>query len=279
MIMKTNRLIRFILTTVLVIACFISLSSLKSYEADSLGSICESNDISQIVEEYLNKMRMSSFDETGSGFVIPEFAGYDPDVYNFQSFNDPGFRYCDVISLNVEEVTSKQYDFVIQRFGKGAWVNAEYKIERVKCPETDGHLYFYNTVSEHYISEEEYNEIRSGFYSDLSEGKGIDPIEFDALKAQTIEILLKSNDEHSDRVLTYPDVFEATASSMGYTAPVEIRSKDLYDYFIVYFTFDGRSETEYGECAFRIDISNKNGRFEICQGLKWNIPLIENGDV
>lgn len=235
MIMKSNRSIRFILTSVLTIACFISLSSLKSYEADSLGAIYESNDISQIVEEYLNKMRMSSFDETGSGFVIPEFAGYDPDVYNFQSFNDPGFRYCDVISLNVEEVTSKQYDFIIQRFGKGAWVNAEYKIERVKCPETDGHLYFYNTVSEHYISEEEYNEIRSGFYSDLSEGKGIDP--------------------------------------------VEIRSKDLYDYFIVYFTFDGRSETEYGECAFRIDISNKNGRFEICQGLKWNIPLIENGDV
>jgi len=140
MIMKTNRSIRFILTSVLVIACFISLSSLKSYEADSLGSIYESNDISQIVEEYLNKMRMSSFDETGFGFTIPEFAGYDPDVYNFQSFNDPGFRYCDVISLNVEEVTSKQYDFIIQRFGKGAWVNAEYKIERVKCPETDGRV-------------------------------------------------------------------------------------------------------------------------------------------
>ena len=232
-----------------------------------------------VVENYLAQMQNRSFSNVNKTGTMIEFAGYDPEAYSFQAFNDPDLRYTDVMSNDSTKIAARQYGFIVDRFGEDAWENATYKIVRVKCPETDGQLYYYDTLSDKYIDASEYIALKSAYYRKLSNGIGIEEEELNSIREQAQEIFVSRNGISNSEKITYEDIFESVALSNDHFPPVEIRSKELYDYYIVYFTFNDKNVTEFGETKFRIDICNKSGSFEICQGMRWDIPIVDNGDV
>jgi hypothetical protein len=65
------------------------------------------------------------------------------------------------------------------------------------------------------------------------------------------------------------------AKEQGYEPPLLINLIDVYDFYIVYLSFNGKDGTLNGENAFSIGIDNDTGNFGICYGIRWFVPLSE----
>ncbi|MHB1453246.1 MAG: hypothetical protein ACYCYM_04740 [Saccharofermentanales bacterium] len=149
-----------------------------------------------------------------------------------------------------------EYKFIIDRFGEDAWNRATYKIAKTKCSETDGQLYYYNTATGEPIDEPEYNAIMTDYYEDMQNGIGIDADKLAYLNEQAQNKYKMMQKETGVSSTTYFDAFLFMAISMDYCASIEIRFKDLYDCYQIFFSFNGTAGTEYGENGFNILIRN-----------------------
>ncbi|MFA5021366.1 MAG: M56 family metallopeptidase [Patescibacteria group bacterium] len=75
------------------------------------------------------------------------------------------------------------------------------------------------------------------------------------------------------KYLEYIGISQEDYETHGFPSPVNVVLVDAYEYYLVYFSFNGADSTADGENTFKISVGNENGDYEIRIGLRWYIPL------
>lgn len=166
-----------------------------------------------------------------------------------------------VAPASIDDIITSQYEFIIEKFGDNAWENITYKIDKANCPSNKEE--YVNIETGQVISEKEFLNITEMYWNNFVKEKGIEYEEFLNIREYSGEF----NEKENMNILI--------ANELGYRPPVKVNLVDEYDFYEVYLSFNGRTETDDGENAFKICIDNKNGTFKVISGLRWFVPLSE----
>ncbi len=263
----------------LIIMLMLSSFLLSFANRDQLGAVkSEPSTVDEYVTSVINKIESGDWASLYDSLALETSFGYDPALYSFEAIRD-GINQDSVPDRTKEDLLTDQIKFIQERFGEDAWEKATYSIKQVPAPEQAAALVYINNVTGNQMSEEEYFSLVDKYYEEIRNGVSIDEKDYTYLIEQ-VDIACNQAKKNGDTSTTLrEDFFLSIASSMGYVPPVEIHFKDLYDYYVVSFTFDGKTSSLFGESSFRIDISTKEGQFQIANGFRWDVPLEYDGDV
>lgn len=173
--------------------------------------------------------------------------------------NDPYQSPESAVNKYIELMNEKnQSDFVRSLFGHEAWDKASYELIKRKSPETKSQ--WVETSTGKVITEEEGTRLSKQYWSNVAELEGV----------------------QLDTIFPGPDADERTAAKSHSLQqkylpgiPVELRQVDLYEAYEVHLTFDEKNTAPTGEHKFRIDLTNKDGKWSVFYGLSWEPPLTE----
>lgn len=224
------------------------------------------NSTDEAVIKYIENMKNQNFDAI-QDMVKPADIGYDAKVYTYKFMNEFVKGASEQALSKPYEILTNQYEFIKEKFGEDAWSNVTYKIVKKNCPSKKEE--FVNTETGDVISEKESIDITENYWNNFAEERGIDYNEFLTPKEYSGESDKKEN----------MDIL--TAMESGYMPPVKVNLVDEYDFYEVYLSFNGKSETSDGENTFRISIDNSNKNLKVCYGLRWSVPLSDEnmGDI
>jgi hypothetical protein len=168
---------------------------------------------------------------------------------------------------NRTSVFKRQFEFVKSLFGTDAWVNATYTLTPVRSPEVKEQ--WVEKATGQVISEEVGRHILKQYWDNVALREGVNPQELFADRKVSGEIT-------DPRVLKIIQIEEQYASG----EPIEIQLVPYYDSYKVEITFNGIDQGPNGEYNFHINISNKQGKWTIYDGLQWEVvPEEPAGDV
>lgn len=225
------------------------------------------NNVGEVVDKYISNMQQQN-SKGIQDMIKSKDIGYDAKIYNYEFVNEFAYQVLgEPPAVSANDIIASQYEYIKEKFGADSWENVTYDIVKQNCPSKKEE--YINTETGQIISEKESIDIAESYWKNFAAEKGVKYEDFLNIK------------EYSGELNEKEDMNILVAQELGYKPPVRVNLVDEYDFYVVYLSFNGKTETENGENSFKICIDNKDNILKICCGLCWFVPLSEEnmGDI
>lgn len=166
----------------------------------------------------------------------------------------------DITNESNEDVFNiEQHEIVIEQFGKDAWENVLYDLEKIDP--IDGELGYRIIASDEYIDAAEYDRLLREYWENVAKKEGI----------SYYDIFLEEGEPESNLQYKRTDIL----SKYSQDIPVELTLISDEDTYRVNLSFNDIKVSKEGYKDFHFIIDNSKGEWQVYEGLTWTAPQPE----
>lgn len=153
-------------------------------------------------------------------------------------------------------IAVQQHNLVVEQFGKDAWDNVSFTLELIEPLE--GKLGFRLISSGKVVSEQEYERVMRDYWEKVAKKEGVD----------YYDIFLREDEPVEDMQNKRVDLISKYSSNQ----PAELTIISDAEAYRVNLKFNNLKVSDKGYKDFNFVIDNRNGNWEVFNGLTWTAP-------